>query len=238
MVPVAGKLVVGQQSGQSSLYRVRSSRNAGQQQRAFGRGFDGARLIVVAEDRCGKGVGILRSAVDDDEAAGTATALVYVAGERFTTAAGFSRDEDTGIGRCCSIGTRDGCHHFRIVGEDAGGACCLVEGGAQRRILPLQRGLLRCLADDLADVRQPEGLFDIVEGAVRHCLDGRGRVGVGRDHHDFGSRPVLFRLTQQFEAIDAGHAQVGQNQLILFFRKQCERGCAVLGAVDVVPFPA
>ena len=53
----------------------------------------------------------------------------------------------------------------------------------------------------------------IVERAVPHRFDGRRDRGVGRDHQHLHAEPAALDLADEFQAVHAGHLQVGDDDV-------------------------
>jgi hypothetical protein len=93
------------------------------------------------------------------------------------------------------------------------------------------------LLDDLVDLVAVEGLLQVVEGAELDGLDGRidGAVGGQQDHREV--RLVQGQGAQQADAVEVGHAQVGDHDVEGARRGRAyagQRGGAVGLGVDLV----
>ena len=102
---------------------------------------------------------ILPGAGQRDEGARATALRVNVRASASRPLPAFAGDQDAASRRRDAVRRcREDRQHLRVVRNDAWCARDLVERGLQRRVLPLQCCLLRCFADDLADVGQAERL--------------------------------------------------------------------------------
>ena len=69
------------------------------------------------------------------------------------------------------------------------------------------------LADRALQRDRVERLFEVVERTVPHRFDGRGHRGMGRDHQHLHAEPAALDLADEFEAVHAGHLQVGDDDV-------------------------
>src|SRR5262245_15354835 len=99
---------------------------------------------------------------------------------------------------------------------------------------PCRQGPLR-EEERLVDV---EGLREVVVRATLHRLNGGLHRAVGRHDHDLSIGALLANLAQQREPVDAGHADVEEDE-IEGLRLRLEEGRrAILHADDLVAGPA
>jgi hypothetical protein len=186
---------------------------------AAGAARDGAGegAALVAEELAFDQAGRDRGAVDLDEGLAAARgAEVEGAGDELLAGAALGGDEDGGgAGGDLVHGLADRLHVRRAadhagvgtrifellggLGGDCGGAGAFA--GDDR------------LLDDLVDLVAVEGLLQVVEGAELDGLDGRidGAVGGQQDHREV--RLVQGQGAQQADAVEVGHAQVGDHDV-------------------------
>ena len=77
----------------------------------------------------------------------------------------------------------------------------------------MSRAALRALSDDLLELRHVERLEQVIVGAQLHRLDGRLRRAVGGHQDDQQLRVDLADAPQRFQARDAAHADVHDDQV-------------------------
>ena len=66
---------------------------------------------------------------------------------------------------------------------------------------------------DRSSVDRVERLFEVVERTVPHRFDGRRHRRVGRDHQHLHAEPAALDLADEFEAVHAGHLQIGHDDV-------------------------
>ena len=234
------ELALLQHAQQLHLHRRRHFGDFVEEQRAAGRGLDqtgldaggaGEGAALVAEQFVGEQFFRQCAAVDGDERpAGTPAVLVHVARQQFLARSGGADDEHVAVGRRDAGGNAEQFAHRRRVAEDLRPLAGLLERHLQCRVLALEADFLGGLAHHLAHFRQAERLFDVVEGAALHRLDRRTGVGVRGDDDHFGVRAAPARLAQQRHAVDARHAQIGEDEVVARLRQLLERRLAAIGA--------
>jgi hypothetical protein len=187
---------------------------------------------LALEQRVGQG-----GAVDLDEGlAGARRLFVEGLGDALLAGAGLAENEDRGLrGR----GAADDLKHRLELGrlaDDVGQPEALADAFAQGRRLAHEAALLEDLVEDDDDGVHVERLDEVVLGAGSHGFDG-GVDGGERGHDDeFGVAAGFTGLAQEPQAVEAGHADVGEDDGGREGGEEGERFFAVTGLGELEAF--
>ena len=75
-------------------------------------------------------------------------------------------------------------------------------------------------------------LHEVVGGAHAQRADGALDRGVGREQHEIGAGLLAAHALEQLEAGEAGHGQIGDDEIRRLARERLERRLGALAALD------
>jgi hypothetical protein len=115
-----------------------------------------------------------------------------------------------------------------VVGARSGAVCSflLLRGGGTGGIVRREH-----FGDTAGDVARSVGFGNVVDRAQLDRAAPEPRLQVAREQENLGLVPawILADETRQFEPVDFGHHEIGQNQVDLGFSQNFERFGAVRG---------
>ena len=177
------------------------------------------------------------AAVEGDELFALASAeVVQAARDQFLAGAGFALDQHVGVG-IGDVGDQFAqLLHGRRTTDDA-----LLQRLAPGQLAPEradfagQAALFQSTAHDIDQALGGEGFFHEVIGAIAHRANGHADVAVTGDQHHRQAGVALFEPREQLQAIDAGQADVADDDAgeILVDALQGLLGAGHADAVDV-----
>ena len=215
----AEELALGQHPQQARLQRRRHVADLVQEQRAAVRlleapdvalagAGEGARL-VAEQLRLQQFSGDRRGVERDEWAARAWRFAVQRARHQFLAGAGLTRDQHADRRLRQSPDRAEQLAHGRRAAEQFALRAAVIVFFRRRRRRRLRQGARR-QRDRVVEV---EGLGQEIVGAAAEGAGGAGDIGVGQHHHHRQLRPPRLQCVQEGEAVEAGHAHVGEHQV-------------------------